>query len=133
MTFFWQIHIHLLDKSTPPNIFKSPDGEVIAFKVYHPLFGTTVGNILAILVYCFFFLAGFVDKDSSGNDYSFRGMKHVCTLAYRLQNGFSNVPKEDCIHLLFTFQEKLFSCIPARSVLRWMGPIIRLATTECLR
>ena len=30
----------------------------------------------------------FVDKDSSGNEYSFRGMKHVCTSDYYLENGF---------------------------------------------
>jgi len=66
------IGIRLLDKNIPPNIYKSTDEDKIGFKVYHPLELT--------------------DKDSLGKEYSFRGMKRVCTSEYSLMNGNPEPP-----------------------------------------
>jgi len=62
------VQIHVLDDNL--NVLPTPNGEVIGFKVYFP--------------------TEFRDKDADDNIFSFRGISHVCTSAYFLQNGEVN-------------------------------------------
>jgi len=69
---FWRvrvnaIRVHLLDKNYPPQLYQTPENEIIVFTVVTPL--------------------EFYDSDVHHNVYSFRGMDRSCTAAYYLQEG----------------------------------------------